>query len=51
MQYQVITEQQQLNEFVTEISDATILALDTQFMRRRTLDPEVELIQVYDGKN
>ncbi|MFY8299152.1 ribonuclease D [Pseudoalteromonas sp. SS15] len=51
MQYQVITEQQQLDEFVTAIGDATILALDTEFMRRRTLYPEVALIQVYDGQN
>lgn len=51
MQYQVITVQQQLDEFVTAIGDATILALDTEFMRRRTLYPEVALIQVFDGKN
>ena len=51
VQYQVITVQQQLDEFVTAIGDATILALDTEFMRRRTLYPEVALIQVFDGKN
>lgn len=51
MQYQVITEQQQLDEFVSAIGNATILALDTEFMRRRTLFPEVALIQVYDGQN
>jgi ribonuclease D len=51
VQYQVITVQQKLDEFVTTIADATILALDTEFMRRRTLYPEVALIQVYDGQN
>jgi len=51
VQYQVITEQQQLDEFVSAIGNATILALDTEFMRRRTLFPEVALIQVYDGQN
>ena len=51
VQYQVITEQQQLDEFVSAIGGATVLALDTEFMRRRTLYPEVALIQVYDGEN
>jgi ribonuclease D len=51
VQYQVITQQQQLDEFVSAIGNATILALDTEFMRRRTLFPEVALIQVYDGQN
>ena len=51
MQYQVITEQQQLDQFVKAIGDATMLALDTEFMRRRTLYPEVALIQVFDGQN
>lgn len=51
VQYQVITEQQQLDQFVKAIGDATMLALDTEFMRRRTLYPEVALIQVFDGQN
>lgn len=51
VQYQVITEQQQLDEFVAAIADAKLLALDTEFMRRRTLYPEVALIQVYDGQS
>lgn len=51
MQYQVITTQEQLNMFVNSISGANILALDTEFMRRKTLYPEVALIQVYDGQH
>lgn len=51
MQYQVITEQKQLDEFVGAITNARVLALDTEFMRRRTLYPEVALIQIYDGHN
>ncbi|TMP69656.1 ribonuclease D, partial [Pseudoalteromonas ruthenica] len=49
MQYQLITTQSQLNQFVSSISTAKILAIDTEFMRRRTLYPEVALIQVFDG--
>jgi ribonuclease D len=51
VQYQVITEQKQLDEFVGAITNARVLALDTEFMRRRTLYPEVALIQIYDGHN
>ncbi|NOU50195.1 ribonuclease D [Pseudoalteromonas sp. JBTF-M23] len=47
MQYQVIQSQNELNEFVAKISDAQVVALDTEFMRRRTLYPEVALIQVF----
>lgn len=49
VQYQLITTQSQLNQFVSSISTAKILAIDTEFMRRRTLYPEVALIQVFDG--
>ena len=51
MQYQVITDQTQLDGFINAIQDSEILALDTEFMRRRTLYPEVALIQVYDGEH
>ncbi|BBN83354.1 ribonuclease D [Pseudoalteromonas sp. A25] len=47
MQYQVIQSQKELNEFVVKISDVQVVALDTEFMRRRTLYPEVALIQVF----
>ncbi|OHU85453.1 MULTISPECIES: ribonuclease D [Pseudoalteromonas] len=47
MQYQVIQSQNELNKFVDSISNAQVVALDTEFMRRRTLYPEVALIQVF----
>ncbi|MBQ4835191.1 ribonuclease D [Pseudoalteromonas luteoviolacea] len=51
MQYQFIQYQAELDEFVSLISDSKILAIDTEFMRRRTLYPENALLQVYDGKH
>ena len=51
MQYQLIENQNQLNEFVEQIRNKPILAIDTEFMRRRTLYPEVALIQVFDGEH
>lgn len=51
MQYQLIQTQSQLNEFVDKIRNKPLLAIDTEFMRRRTLYPEVALIQVYDGEH
>jgi ribonuclease D len=51
VQYQLIETQNQLNTFVEQIKNKPILAIDTEFMRRRTLYPEVALIQVYDGEH
>ncbi|MFY8327359.1 ribonuclease D [Pseudoalteromonas sp. ZZD1] len=51
MQYQLIQTQAQLNKFVEQIRHKPLLAIDTEFMRRRTLYPEVALIQVYDGEH
>ncbi|KTF11533.1 ribonuclease D [Pseudoalteromonas sp. 10-33] len=51
MQYQLIQTQVQLNTFVEQIQSKPILAIDTEFMRRRTLYPEVALIQVFDGEH
>ncbi|MEQ3441462.1 ribonuclease D [Pseudoalteromonas sp. BZP1] len=51
MQYQLIETQNQLNDFVEKITGKQVLAIDTEFMRRRTLYPEVALIQVYDGEH
>ncbi len=47
----MIETQNQLNTFVEQIKNKPILAIDTEFMRRRTLYPEVALIQVYDGEH
>ncbi len=51
MQYQLIETQNQLNDFIEKITGKPVLAIDTEFMRRRTLYPEVALIQVYDGEH
>ncbi len=51
VQYQVITSQQALDAFVAKIKNQPVLALDTEFMRRRTLYPEMALIQVFDGQH
>jgi len=37
VQYQLIETQNQLNTFVEQIKNKPILAIDTEFMRRRTL--------------
>lgn len=47
----MIKSQNELNEFVEQIKNKPTLAIDTEFMRRRTLFPEVALIQVYDGEH
>lgn len=46
VQYQVIESQTALDEFVLSISKAKVLAVDTEFMRRRTLYPEIALLQI-----
>ncbi|AZZ95969.1 ribonuclease D [Pseudoalteromonas sp. R3] len=51
MQYQFIQQQAELDAFIGKISDSQVLAIDTEFMRRRTLYPEIALIQVYDGEH
>lgn len=51
MQYQFISSQVELESFVDRIRHAELLAIDTEFMRRKTLYPEIALIQIYDGVN
>lgn len=51
MQYELIQTQNQLNTFVEQIKNKPVLAIDTEFMRRRTLHPEVALIQIFDGEH
>ena len=51
MDYQLITEQAELDSFVNAISQAETLAIDTEFMRRRTLYPEIALLQIFDGQH
>ena len=49
MQYIFITEQETLNAVIKEFNKQDVIAIDTEFMRRRTLYPELALLQVYDG--
>lgn len=51
MDYQLITDQSVLDEFLTAIEGAEVLAIDTEFMRRRTLYPEIALLQIFDGQH
>ncbi|CCQ10628.1 Ribonuclease D [Pseudoalteromonas luteoviolacea B = ATCC 29581] len=51
MQYQFIHSQNELDNFIERIAKANVLAIDTEFMRRRTLYPEVALLQIYDGQS
>ncbi|MFC0119624.1 ribonuclease D [Pseudoalteromonas xiamenensis] len=51
MQYQFINSQTELDSFVSKIRSSAIIAIDTEFMRRKTLYPEIALIQVYDGNS
>ncbi|WP_372766761.1 ribonuclease D [Pseudoalteromonas sp.] len=51
MQYALITEQKNLDLALKDYSTKPILAIDTEFMRRRTLYPELALLQIYDGNN
>lgn len=50
MQYHYITTQAELNTHLAAYANATVLAIDTEFMRRRTLYPELALIQIFDGQ-
>lgn len=48
-EYLYITTQEQLNQYCLQASKAPVLALDTEFVRTRTLYSQLGLIQVYDG--
>ncbi|MGJ8678950.1 ribonuclease D [Paraglaciecola sp.] len=50
MQYTFITDNHVLNEFCAQASQAEAIAVDTEFVRTRTLYPKLGLIQIYDGK-
>lgn len=49
MTYQLITQSQQLAEFCQQASRVQAIAVDTEFVRTRTLYPQLGLIQIYDG--
>lgn len=50
MEYTFITTKQALDEFCLEAEKASAIAVDTEFVRTRTLYPQMGLIQLYDGK-
>ena len=49
MQYNFITSNQALAEFCQQASQVEAIAVDTEFVRTRTLYPQLGLIQIYDG--
>ncbi|MDO6694680.1 ribonuclease D [Aliiglaciecola sp. 3_MG-2023] len=49
MQYTLITSFEALQSFCDQASNASAIAVDTEFVRTRTLYPKLGLIQVFDG--
>ncbi|BFT29827.1 ribonuclease D [Alteromonas sp. D210916BOD_24] len=49
MQYQLITTDEQLEKVCIAAQRLEAIALDTEFVRTRTLAPHLGLIQLYDG--
>lgn len=50
MQYQLIEDEISLQELCQQYNHAEVLAIDTEFVRTRTLYPKLGLLQVFDGK-
>lgn len=50
MQYQLIEDENSLQNLCQQYSKATVLAIDTEFVRTRTLYPKLGLLQIFDGK-
>ncbi|MDP7592992.1 MAG: ribonuclease D [Litorilituus sp.] len=50
MQYQLIEDDYTLQTLCQHYNKATLLALDTEFVRTRTLYPRLGLLQVFDGE-
>lgn len=48
--FQLITDPQQFQEACAQAEQASIVALDTEFVRTRTFHPQLGLIQLYDGE-
>ncbi|AEP30324.1 ribonuclease D [Brumicola nitratireducens] len=51
MNFEYIDTPEALSDFCERISAADALAIDTEFVRTRTLVPQLGLIQVYDGEH
>lgn len=50
MQYQLIEDFTSLQTLCQQYSKASVLAIDTEFVRTRTLYPKLGLLQVFDGE-
>lgn len=51
MHFELIETNQHLAEYCEKIKSASVLAIDTEFVRTRTLLPKLGLIQVFDGEH
>lgn len=51
LSYQIITTNQQLNDYCHQIKDINCIALDSEFIRTRTFYPQLGLIQLFDGSH
>ena len=50
MHYQLIEDQNSLNQLCEQLAKADVLAIDTEFVRTRTLYAKLGLLQVCDGE-
>ncbi|MFT6896590.1 MAG: ribonuclease D [Paraglaciecola sp.] len=50
MQYTLITTNEALQTFCNQAAKVQAIAVDTEFVRTRTLYPQLGLIQIYDGQ-
>jgi len=50
MQYQLIEDEISLQKLCQQYSKAKVLAIDTEFVRTRTLYPRLGLLQIFDGE-
>ncbi|NMV42485.1 ribonuclease D, partial [Vibrio parahaemolyticus] len=51
MNYQIITDEKELNRVCHQARQADVVMLDTEFVRTRTYYPQLGLIQLFDGEN
>ncbi len=49
--YRQINDQSSFESLCEHLADCPVLALDTEFVRTRTLLPQLGLLQVFDGQN
>lgn len=50
MNYEIVSEQSVLEEVCALAAEKTLIMLDTEFVRTRTLYPNLGLVQLYDGE-